>query len=122
VLSGIYLATAYWQWQGAWMGLGFVGMITIGAVGGIMTGRNAGRLRKDLDASRGSTASVTVPAVFWTSFAIRAALLVAVVFLMTVKPGPLGSLAALGLAVVTGLAVSRTGRRAEVALESGARP
>ena len=124
VLSGIYLATAYWHWQGAWMGLGFLGMLSIGAVGGIMTGRNVGRLRKDLDASRSTTTSLAVSPALWTSFAIRAALLVAVLFLMTVKPGPLGALAALGTAVVVGLAVSRTTgtQRAEVALETGARP
>lgn len=124
VLSGIYLATAYWHWQGAWMGLGFLGMLAIGALGGIMTGRNVGRLRKELDASRASTSSLTVSPALWTSFAIRAALLVAVLYLMTVKPGPLGALAALGTALVVGLAVSRTtgSQRAEVALESGARP
>jgi len=121
VLSGLYLATAYWHWQGAWMGLGFLGMLSIGALGGIVTGRTVGRLRKDLEGSRAST-SVAVSPALWTSFALRAALLVAVLFLMTVKPGPLGSLAAIGTAVVVGLAVSRTSgsRRAAVALESGA--
>src|SRR5689334_23457697 len=124
VLSGIYLATAYWHWQGAWMGLGFLGMLAIGALGGIMTSRNVGRLRKDLDGSRASVSSVTVTPALWTSFAIRAALLVGVLFLMTVKPGPLGSLAAIGTAVVIGLVASRTrgSRRAAIALEGGATP
>ena len=123
VLSGLYLATAYWRWQGAWMGLGFLGMISIGAIGGIMTGRTVGRLRKEVEGARAITSSVTGSPVLWASFAIRAALLIGVLFLMTVKPGPLGSLAALGTAVVVGLTLSRAGgsRRAQVALESGAR-
>jgi hypothetical protein len=123
VLSGLYLATAYWRWQGAWIGLGFLGLVSIGAVGGLMTGRTVSRVRKSLETSGTITPLVEVRPTLWASFVIRAALLVAVVFLMTVKPGPVGSLAALGTAVAAGLIVSRTGgRRAEVALESGARP
>src|SRR5690348_10177843 len=32
VLSGLYLATVYWHWQGAWIGLGLIGLVSIGAV------------------------------------------------------------------------------------------
>jgi hypothetical protein len=121
VLSGLYLATAYWRWEGAWIGLGFLGLVSIGAIGGLMTGRNVNRLRKGRETSATVTSLAEVAPTFWASFVIRAALLVAVVFLMTAKPGPVGSLAALGTAVAAGLIMSRTGRRADVALASGAR-
>jgi hypothetical protein len=116
VLSGLYLATVYWHWQGAWIGLGLIGLVSIGAVGGLMTGRSLNRLRKDIEASTSITSLVKVHPTLWTSLVIRAALLVVAVFLMTAKPGPVGSLAALGTALVAGLIVSRTGRRPDVAL------
>jgi hypothetical protein len=116
LLSGLYLATAYWRWQGAWIGLGFVGLVSIGAIGGLMTGRNVSRLRKGLETSPTITSFVDLRPALWASFVIRAALLAAVVFLMTVKTGPVGSLAALGTAVAASLIVSRTGRRPAVAL------
>jgi hypothetical protein len=85
VLTGLGLAAKYWQWQGAWIGSGLAGLVAIGLVGGLMSGRGAP----------------------WTSFAIRAALLMGVVYLMTVKPGRVVSLGVLGAAVVVGLVVSR---------------
>ncbi len=87
VLSGGYLASAYWHWRGAWMGLGFLGLLVIAAIGRLMTGRTVGRLRAALEAG-GEMATVRQarPAL-QRSFAVRLALLVAIVYLMTVKPG-----------------------------------
>lgn len=119
LLSGLYLATAYWHWQGAWMGLGFLGLVFIGAAGGLMTGRSASRLRKGLETTGAMTSLVDVRPTLRASLVIRAGLLLAVIFLMTVKPGPGGSLAALGAALAAGLIASRTAR-AEVPIESGA--
>jgi hypothetical protein len=121
LLSGLYLATAYWRWQGAWIGLGLLGLVSVGAVGGLMTGRSVRRLRKGLETSATLALLAEERQTLWASFVIRAALLVAVLFLMTVKPGPVGSLATLGTGVAAGLIVSRTGRHAQVVLESGAR-
>lgn len=121
VLSGLYLATVYWHWHGVWIGLGLIGLISVGAVGGLITGRSLSRLRSDLDSPTSITSLVKVHATLRASLVIRAALIVAAVFLMTEKPGPVGSLAALGTALVAALIVSRTGRRADVALASGAR-
>lgn len=117
LLSGLYLATAYWHWEGAWIGCGLLGMVSVGALGGLMTGRGVGRLRNSLDAS--TSASVgEVTQTLRTSLVVRAALLIAVVFLMTVKPGPVGSLAALGTAVAAGLIIGA--RRPVAAPASGA--
>jgi hypothetical protein len=84
-------------------------------------GRNLSRLRNGLETSATIKSLAEVHPAFLASFTIRAALLIAVVFLMTAKPGPVGSLAVLGTAVAAGLIVSRTGRRRDVALPSGAR-
>src|SRR5690242_9849931 len=39
VVTGIYLATVYWRWQGAWMGVAFMTIVAMALVGGLMTGR-----------------------------------------------------------------------------------
>jgi hypothetical protein len=87
LLTGLYLATAYWQWRGAWMGSGILGLVAVGAVGGVMTGRRVARLRTSLGAGEtGASLGESLPALR-ASLGIRAALLVGVVYLMTVKPG-----------------------------------
>src|SRR5690349_6974538 len=52
IATGIYLATAYWQWKGAWMAVAFLTIVVIALVGGLMTGRPTARaLRASGDAS-----------------------------------------------------------------------
>ncbi len=87
LLSGMYLATTYWHWKGAWMGLGFLGLALIGAIGSVVTGRIAGRLRTAVE-NGGQLATVyQAHAALRTSLVVRVGLLVAVAYLMTVKPG-----------------------------------
>jgi hypothetical protein len=113
ILTGFGLAAAYWHWQGAWMGLGLAGVVAIGTIGGLMTGRRVRRLRKSLgEGGMGPSLSEALP-VLRTSFVMRAALLAGVVYLMTVKPVPVVSLGVLGTAVVVGLVVSRIRPRSD---------
>lgn len=102
VLSGLYLATAYWHWQGAWMGLGFGVFVLIGGLGGQLTGRRVARLRKTLADERSDASLLQFDPVLRTSLTLRTALLAGAVFLMTVKPGPAGSLIAVGTAIGAG--------------------
>ena len=112
LLTGISLA-AYWRGQGAWMGLGLAGLVAVGAIGGVLTGRRVGGLEKKLGEGVMGTALTDALPALRTSLVLRGALLTAVVYLMTARPGPVGSLSALGAAVVVGLVLSRTRRRAE---------
>ena len=86
LVSGFWLATAYWHWQGAWMRLGLLGLVAIGAVGGLMTGRAVRRLGPHLNGPGLDAALRQADPWVRRSFLIRAALLVAVVYFMTVKP------------------------------------
>lgn len=112
LLSGATLATIYWHWQGAWMGLGLVGLVAIGAVGGATTGRVVKRLQGRLDDGHADTSPADVVPALRQSFVMRAALLTGVVYLMTVKPGPFASAGALAIATVVGLVWGRSGARA----------
>lgn len=87
LLTGLRLATAYWQWHGVWIGLGLAGMVSIGLVGGLMTGRRLGRLHQRLGENGPGSPWVGDLSALRTSFVLRAVLLVGVVYLMTVKPG-----------------------------------
>lgn len=113
LLTGLRLATAYWRWEGAWIGLGLLGLVAIGAIGGLMTGCRVSRLQKIPGEGGMSTSLIEALPVLWTSFVMRAALLAGVVYLMTVKPGPAVSLGTLGTAVVIGLVLSRARPRSE---------
>lgn len=87
LLSGLRLATAYWHWQGPWIRLGLAGLVVIGLIGGLMTGRRVRRLQQRLSGEGPGTPWSGELTVLRTSFALRTALLVGVVYLMTVKPG-----------------------------------
>jgi hypothetical protein len=85
LLTGFPLATLYWHWRGVWMGLGLLGLIAIGAVGGVMTGRVVRRLLANIDSfNRASLAHAITR--LRQSLIIRVALFAGVVYLMTLKP------------------------------------
>ena len=86
LLTGFWLATAFWHWQGPWIRAGFLGLVVMGAVGGAMTGRVLRRLARRADGQTVVAESHGARRVMLRSFVIRALLLAAVVFLMTVKP------------------------------------
>lgn len=113
VLSGFILATMYWHWRGAWMGLGFVGIVAVMAVGRTMTRRALKRVPQSNDGGRSRALPVDLVPTLRRSFAIRVALLFGVVFLMTTKPEPPVALGALLLAAVIGQVVGRGSARAQ---------
>lgn len=86
VASGFWLATAFWHWQGVWIRLGLIGIFLVGAVGALMTGRPVRRLRLQVDQPGFETSLRDADPALRRSFVIRTVLLVAVVYLMTVKP------------------------------------
>jgi hypothetical protein len=113
LLTGLRLAAAYGRGGGAWIGLGLAGLVVIGAIGGLVTGRRISRLQKIPGEGGMSPSLIEALPVLWTSFVMRAALLAGVVYLMTVKPGPMVSLGTLGTATVVGLVLSRVRPRPE---------
>lgn len=86
VVSGFWLATVYWRWQGAWMRLGLLGLVLVAAVGGLMTGRAVRRLSRHMDDPGLDGMLRKADPALRRSFLIRGVLLAGVVYLMTVKP------------------------------------
>jgi hypothetical protein len=101
LVTGIYLATAVWGWRGPWIGLGFLGLVLTAAVGGVATRSGVARLERGAGGAGGATpASYRRNPVLHASLLARVAILVGVVYLMTVKPAVRAALVATAVALV----------------------
>jgi hypothetical protein len=110
LVSGIYLTATRWGPQG-WILVALGGMVVVAAVGGAVGGRRAGAIARAIPAEAGPVSptlrqrlddpALTVS--LWT----RTALLLGIVFLMSVRPSRAGALAVMGIALLLGIAGSR---------------
>ena len=121
--AGLFLALNAWGWRVPWIDVSFFAFIAMGLLGRLNTGRH-----QQLHRAMGEALSGSVPMelreqlhdpVLWSSTLLLTAIGLGVVFLMTIKPGLLGSLLALSMAIVVGLfaiavlrGVRQTGRHA----------
>ena len=110
VATGLYMMITSWRNQ-AWAGLGLVGMVLMAVIGVAVTGR---RMRAIGLAVVGANDGA-LPAVFRKrindpalrlSSSLRVALALGIVFNMSVKPGTLGAVAALAIALAVGALIA----------------
>lgn len=110
LLSGFYL-TAVLRGSMSWVTLGLAGLFALGALSGSVTGKHMRRVHRELANGTGEERTSRVRALvrqprLWISLQLRTAIALGVVFLMTNKPGWLGSLLVMGgavaLALITG--------------------
>jgi hypothetical protein len=80
--TGLYLATAYWGWKGAWISGGLLAFIVLGALGGMLTGRSVSGFHKAPEAAD----KLQLHAKLRTAWLLRAWIFAGIVFLMTTKP------------------------------------
>jgi len=119
LVTGIYMSATRWGPQG-WTLVALVGMVGVAAVGGAVGGRRVSAIAQALPAEAGPVSPtlrqrLDDPALtlsLWT----RTALLLGIVFLMSVRPGWGGAVAVMGIALLLGIAAARpalgAGRRA----------
>lgn len=117
--TGLYMALARWGHQ-AWIGLALLAMVVMAVLSVAVTGRRAKRIATAIP-ERDSSISTALhrqldDPVLRISASLRAAIGLAVVFNMSLKPGPAGSIAAVGAAVALGVlaALGTIGRRQSV--------
>jgi len=112
IITGLYLATVYWHWSGAWMGVAMLTIIAMAVVGGLMTGRATLRAMRSPADALGSAAIAVLQARLGMSYTIRLGLFLGIVFLMTTKPesGPI-ALAAVAVAGAVGFLAGLPARR-----------
>jgi len=113
IVTGVFLATVYWGWRGAWMGVGFLTLVAIAVVGATMTARPMTRaLRANSTNSNQVSEIARLPGSLTMSFSIRLALFAGIVFLMTVKPVTgIPALLTVAIAAALGLAIGFPARR-----------
>ena len=109
--AGLYLTATAWGWRVAWIDVALGALLGVVVIGSAVGGpRVVARARAAAEAPEGP-----IPAelrtrlddpVLWTLARVTAALQLGIVYLMVVKPGLLGSLAALGVALALGLATA----------------
>jgi hypothetical protein len=85
ILTGLYLATVYWSWKGAWMGVAILTIVAMALFGIFMTGRPMLRAMRGPADALGAAALGALQGRLSMSYAIRLGLLVGIVFLMTTK-------------------------------------
>ena len=110
LVSGIYMSATRWGPQG-WILVALGGMVVIAAVGAGVGGRRVAAMARALPAEAGPVPAalrqrVDDP-VLAVSLRVRTALLLGIVFLMSVRPGRGGALAAMAVALLLGLAASQ---------------
>jgi hypothetical protein len=119
LVTGIHLSATRWGPQG-WIVVGLAGMVVIAVLGAAVSGRRAGAIARTLPAGDGPISAalgqLLHDPVLRLSLALRTSLFLGVVFLMSTKPGTAGALAAMGVALLLGLAAARPAWR------SGRRP
>jgi hypothetical protein len=111
LFTGIYLTTAGGLWHAGWPVAGLVGLVLIGATGGLLGSGRVARQARTLDATGAPARRVLQTPLQRASIGARAWLGLAVVYLMTVQPGPAGSGIVLGLALVLAAATLLWPRR-----------
>ena len=117
VMSGMYLVRTVWGWHAAWINVAFASLV-LAVVGGVTTtALRVAHLRSaeggGLGQSTGQAGYARDP-ILSVSFVMRMAIVVGIVFLMTVKPGLEESLAGIGAATAVGVLASLTVSRAAI--------
>ncbi len=109
-VAGVALMITVWHAQ-PWISFAFAGMIVMGVVGGVVSGRRLRSLRASAAAENGPELSEAFrhlrssPALA-SALVVRIAIAAGIVGLMTAKPGPQGSALILFAAALTGAVLS----------------
>jgi hypothetical protein len=113
LVPGIYMASTVWTGHPPWVGLGYLSFIIVFVVGAAITGRRMTRLEKALGAANADlTRAVEVPLTpLRAAFYVRVGVLLAVTFVMVVKPEAAVGFVALTLGIALGLVAAFAKRR-----------
>jgi hypothetical protein len=109
LVSGVYMMATRWRAPLPWISVALVGLLTIWIVSATVSGRHLRRIREAVADSRGSISgelSFRIANPFaWTVVTALNGLALGIVFVMTTKPGWIGSIAVAIGAMIVGAAV-----------------
>ena len=108
LISGIYLWQASWR-GAAWNVIALIALVAIAMIGAALTGPRLmalGNLFSGEKVREPVVRQVGTMQMLWVSLQVRVLMALGITFLMMVKPGVSGSLIALAIAILLGLAVN----------------
>jgi len=100
-LAGLYMTLTVWKWV-PWIGLALLAMFLLPALGAA-NGQRMAAIEETLATEKGPLSPAILQQLhapeLWTSLRLRTAVLTGIIFLMTIKPGLVGALLAIGIAL-----------------------
>ena len=114
LLTGGFMTATTWGGQ-VWIGVALAALVTILVVGGALTGPRMAAIAR-VTTAEGSSVSMGFQQrlqdpLLWASLHVRSAIAVSIIYLMTIKPALVGSLLAVGIALMLGIATSMWAQR-----------
>ncbi len=111
LVPAIYMVFTLWGWTTAWINTALIVLVLASPLGPAINTRRLEALSKAAEGASAGPLSVALlkqrdDHVLWASCCIFTAILIGIVFLMTVKPGLVGSLATIVVALALGLITS----------------
>lgn len=110
LVMGLYLTASNWGWQG-WIVGGLVALLLVGVVGGALTGRRIARLGPAVGRASGPLSTelrrLLRDPVLVLSSRIRIGLVLATLFLMSVKPAAIWVPVVLAIGIAAGAAIAQ---------------
>jgi len=126
LVAGFYMVAAEWGDKATWAGVAFIAFVLLGVATGVLQIRRiVGILRQAGEHSPDEPlpAAIAMRArnpLLWVATNAITATLAGIVYLMTIKPDVQGSLIALGVSLVIGLAVGLVTQRQPVRVAAAA--
>ncbi|HET7571919.1 MAG TPA: hypothetical protein VFJ77_04535 [Gaiellaceae bacterium] len=119
--SGIYMTQHFWAFSDSWVTIPIVGLAVLALQGPLVAGRQGHKLKSALMANgpgplKGEARDLTVDPLLWSAAFSNEGLVLAIIWVMTVKPGWGGAIAAVVIGYAVGVAFAlRSARKPAVA-------
>ena len=114
LIAGFYMTAIAWGGV-AWIMVAFGSMIVLGILGGVLTGPRMAAIQRSMGEATGTISATLYQLIHHPllslSIRLRIAMVLGIVFLMSVKPGLVESLVTMGVAIVLGLVWALPGMR-----------
>jgi hypothetical protein len=108
-LAGLYMTLSVWKWV-AWINIALLAMLLLPVLGA-SNGLRMAAIGETLASEKGPLSPSLIQQLraprFWISIRLRTAVLLGIIFLMTIKPGLMGSLLTIGVALLLGFVLNR---------------
>ena len=122
LLSGLYMTATVWGWGVGWTVVALAAMVLLAVLGAALTGPRMAAIGRAIVAKDEAGPIVLSQRLrdpfLWASIQIRVAIVVGIVFLMTVKPDLRGALLTISVTAVLGLALTIPIWRRDHAIDS----